>query len=301
MAGEGTQCWFASHGLVWEVRGRDNLRGERVVSVRPDHSIIYQPEVARHRTKPSILAFRIHTYWAARVRRRPRSMYVSELNRRTTARAHLALSCLVLSCLAIVSFLRLRNKNIETWDIRKLPSRKENDPTHTGPGVATAPPASAAPLRLDHLTCAANSPDFWVEPHGLCVAVYGPPRHSQRFGAKHAFWPWPRGGGAGGVLSCSFGGSSTSTPSPANSSVKAKGGSSGGGSSIRGVEVVVPGVVVDSDYRLCLSTGIKFSDTHLATVLDSSRVLVDEMKVAQVQQAGPAVGEVGVTTVHLSS
>lgn len=198
-----------------------------------------------------------------------------------------------------IPFLRLRNKNIETWDIRKLPSREENDPTHTGPAFAAGTPAPAAPPRLQHLTCAANSPDFWVEPHGLCVAVYGPPRHSQRFGAKHAFWPWPRDGDTGGDFSCSYASNS-----------KAKGGSSGisgsgSGIGVRGVEVVVPGVVCDSDYRLCLSTGVKFSDTRLATVLDSSRVLVDEMMVAQVQvqEAGPTVGEGDqrVTTTFLSS
>lgn len=46
-----------------------------------------------------------------------------------------------------------------------------------------------------------------------------------------------------------------------------------------GVELAVPGVVTDSDYRLRLSTGIKFCDTHMVTVLDESRVLLDEVMV----------------------
>jgi len=199
--------------------------------------------------------------------------------------------------------------------MRKLPSRKVNGLAHDGPAVAPGPLVSPAPPRLDDLICAANSPDFWVEPHGLCVAVYGPPRHSQRFGAKHAFWPWPREGDTGGDFSRSPGGnsriyfssarerrtsSSPSSSSPPSPAFSVKGGGFGGGRGVRGAEVVVPGVVCDSDYRLCLSTGVKFSDTHLATVLDSSRVLVDEMDEMMVV-AGPSGGEGGVTTVLLSS
>lgn len=48
---------------------------------------------------------------------------------------------------------------------------------------------------------------------------------------------------------------------------------------VEGTELVLPGVISDSDYRMCLSTGIKFTDTHMATVLDSSRVLLDEIAV----------------------
>lgn len=60
----------------------------------------------------------------------------------------------------------------------------------------------------------------------------------------------------------------------------------------------MPGIVSDSDYRLCLSTGIKFTDTHLATVLDSSRVSVDEMMGVLEE---PTAGVEGVRTVLLSS
>ncbi|CAM9362401.1 unnamed protein product [Ectocarpus fasciculatus] len=154
-----------------------------------------------------------------------------------------------------------RTKNIETWDMRRLPSR----PTHERPPGLPLPHLRAPP-RLADLACPANSPDFWVEPHGLCVAVHGAPRHSQRFGAKHAFWPWPRQ--AGGVAAMV----STDPAAPARS---VSGG--GGGVWLPGTCVVVPGVVNDSDYRMRLSTGVKFTDTHMATVLDSSRVLVDEM------------------------
>lgn len=55
---------------------------------------------------------------------------------------------------------------------------------------------------------------------------------------------------------------------------------------LAGFELPVPGVVSDSDYRLCLSTGIKFTDTHMATVLDSSRVLVDEMMLVAASPRG---------------
>ena len=207
-----------------------------------------------------------------------------------------------------------RNKNIETWDIRRLPTY----PAHAVP-PAVPTPGPPAPPRLGDLTCAANSPDFWVEPHGLCVAVYGAPRHSQRFGAKHAFWPWPKP--AEGSLP-EQSSSSSSNSSNSNSSAdagesgigvtgdqteisargKGRGGGQGGGVEgrggvARGVEVPVPGVVSDSDYRLCVSTGVKFTDTHLATVLDSSRVLVDEMMAA----AEPADGVERLRTVVLSS
>lgn len=59
----------------------------------------------------------------------------------------------------------------------------------------------------------------------------------------------------------------------------------------RGVEVPVPGVVNDCDYRLCLSTGIKFADTHMATVLDFSRVLVDEIVVGEGFSGGGVGGD----------
>lgn len=76
--------------------------------------------------------------------------------------------------------------------------------------------------------------------------------------------------------------------------------SAGGGVSRRaGVELSVPGVVNDSDYRLKLSTGIKFCDTHMATVLDESRVLVDEVMGSET--SGGARGEEGVRSVHLSA
>lgn len=153
-----------------------------------------------------------------------------------------------------------RTKNIETWDMRRLPSRPTHEPP---PGLPL--PRLRAPPHLADLACPANSPDFWVEPHGLCVAVHGAPRHSQRFGAKHAFWPWPR----------QTGGVATVSTDPAAPACSARGG--GGGVEIPGRCVVVPGVVNDSGYRMCLSTGVKFTDTHMATVLDSSRVLVDEM------------------------
>lgn len=208
---------------------------------------------------------------------------------------------------------RCRSKSIETWDIRNL----STCPTHDRePPPAVSTPSPPAPPRLDDLTCAANSLDFWVEPHGLCVAVHGAPRHSQRFGAKHVFWPWPEPG------RCSRPAWSASSSSNAGEdgtelgiggglrkvSVRGKGRGGGGGgaggaggggrgSGVRGVEVLVPGVVSDSDYRLCLSTDIKFTDTHLATVLDSSRVLVDEMMAG----GGPAGGVEGVVTVLLSS
>ncbi|CAM9151082.1 unnamed protein product [Ectocarpus sp. 4 AP-2014] len=153
-----------------------------------------------------------------------------------------------------------RTKNIETWDMRRLPSR----PTHE-PSPSLPIPRLRAPPCLADLACPANSPDFWVEPHGLCVAVHGAPRHSQRFGAKHAFWAWPR----------QTGGVATVSTDPAAPACSATGG--GGGVEIPGRCVVVPGVVNDSGYRMCLSTGVKFTDTHMATVLDSSRVLVGEM------------------------
>lgn len=192
-----------------------------------------------------------------------------------------------------------RNKNIETWDIRKLPPACPTGTQRRPPGV----PAHRPPRRLDDLGCRANSPDFWVEPHGLCVAVHGAPRHSQRFGAKHVFWPWPKpaagtwscslapplarsgsggdGNGVGGGDSIASRGGDTPTFSVGGQDPQGRRGGGdrrGGGTGIRaGFELTVPGVVSDSDYRLCLSTGIKFTDTHMATVLDSSRVLMDEM------------------------
>eukprot|EP00752_Nemacystus_decipiens_P011974 g10614.t2 len=209
-----------------------------------------------------------------------------------------------------------RSKNIETWDIRNLPTC----PTGEGSPPAVPTPGPPAPPLLGDLACAASSPDFWVEPHGLCVAVYGAPRHSQRFGAKHAFWPWPNpavdpfatqtsssssssssaGASEGGA---ELSGDPTETGTPALG--KGEGGHAGGGSGgrggrgggVRGVEVSVPGVVSDSGYRLCLSTGIKFTDTHLATVLDSCRVLVDEMMVL----GEPAEDVDGIKTVLLTS
>lgn len=136
------------------------------------------------------------------------------------------------------------------------------------------------------------------------MAVYGAPRHSQRFGAKHAFWPWPKHGGDGySFLARRSGidaGESVTDLGRASPTVSVRGtagggqrGGGGGRGGVCGVEVPVPGVVSDSDYRLCLSTGLKFTDMHLATVLDSSRVLVDEMMVADSVE--------GVRTVLLSS
>lgn len=52
-----------------------------------------------------------------------------------------------------------------------------------------------------------------------------------------------------------------------------------------GVELTVPGVVNDSDYRLRLSTGIKFCDTHMITVLDETRVLLDEIVIGEHDEA----------------
>lgn len=46
-----------------------------------------------------------------------------------------------------------------------------------------------------------------------------------------------------------------------------------------GVEVNISCVVSDSDYRMKLSTGIKFSDRLMGTVLDKTRVLVDEVMI----------------------
>ncbi|CAN0391826.1 unnamed protein product, partial [Hapterophycus canaliculatus] len=169
--------------------------------------------------------------------------------------------------------------------IRKLPP---SCPTHVQrepPGVTT----HRSPRRLDDLGCQANSPDFWVEPHGLCVAVHGAPRHSQRFGAKHVFWPWPRA--AAGTWSCSF----EAPPERSGS------GGGGGGGARAGFELPVPGVVSDSDYRYCLSTGIKFTDTHMATVLDSSRVLVDEMMLVAAGGFGGRVGAGVATPVLLAA
>ncbi|CAM9863788.1 unnamed protein product [Laminaria digitata] len=162
-----------------------------------------------------------------------------------------------------------RNKHIETWDIRKFPSCSSSARGEE-PLSSLLPPRPPSPPRLADLTCSTNSPDFWVEPHGLTVAVSGAPRHSQRFGAKHAFWGWPSQSSRTPLLLL---------PGDAGFPAGMRGLSSVGTARTRGVEVVVPGVVNDSDYRLCLSTGIKFTDTHMATVLDPSRVLVDEIVV----------------------
>eukprot|EP00903_Cladosiphon_okamuranus_P008216 g7909.t1 len=200
-----------------------------------------------------------------------------------------------------------RNTSIETWDIRRLPIC----PTHEDRPAPLRLHATPAPPRLHNLTCAANSPDFWVEPHGLCVAVYGAPRHSQRFGAKHAFWPWPKPDLTlnGGRIDADenvteVGGNSRDVSmwgqrvGGGTGGARAAEGGEGKGSGICRVEVPVPGVVSDSDYRLCLSTGVKFTDTHLATVLDSSRVLVNEMT-GMVEE--PTDGVEGVRTMLLSS
>lgn len=164
----------------------------------------------------------------------------------------------------------LRTKHIETWDVRMLPSR----PSSGGLAPLLQPPfySPPAPPQLAKLDCACGSPDFWVEPHGLTVAVYGAPRNSQSYGAKHAFWSWPKNNTsrlatAHHVLENAGEAQFSSRGSPA-------------GCTRRGFEIVVPGVVHDTEYRMCPSTGIKFVDTHMATVLDPPRVLVDEVVVA---------------------
>lgn len=65
---------------------------------------------------------------------------------------------------------------------------------------------------------------------------------------------------------------------------------------------MVPGVVNDSGYRMCLSTGVKFTDTHMATVLDSSRVLVDEMAaMSRVARGSGDCEGAGVTSLFLAA
>ena len=214
-----------------------------------------------------------------------------------------------------------RTQHIETWDIRMLPSRPLSRDDLAPP---LQPPyyAPPAPPRLADLACAHGSPDFWVEPHGLTVAVYGAPRNSQRFGAKHAFWAWPKIGDSAAQVWRPQGqpvGRDTAAAVDRNESNYDFGENAARVSrDSRGVfphplrvaetgfagdrvEMVIPGVVNDSDYRLCLSTGIKFVDTHMATVLDPSRVLVDEVVVAGSDTCRSSEGSRSVGSVRLTA
>lgn len=161
-------------------------------------------------------------------------------------------------------------KHIETWDARMLPSRPSSD----GLTPLLKPPfySPPAPPQLANLDCACGSPDFWVEPHGLTVAVYGAPRNSQSYGAKHAFWQWPK------INSSRLATAHHVLENAGEAQFSSRG--SRAGCTKRGFEILVPGVVHDTEYRMCPSTGIKFVDTHMATVLDPPRVLVDEVVVA---------------------
>lgn len=155
--------------------------------------------------------------------------------------------------------------------------------THTGEEQTSSFLPPVLPHQLDDLGCGGQAPDFWVAPHGLTAAVYGAPRGSQSFGAKHAFWAWPPVHGY-------------SSDAPESQEYESPLLSSRTQELARrifihkarraqvprrtGVEVNIGPVVNDSDYRLKLSTGIKFVDTHMATVLDETRVLVDEILVS---------------------
>lgn len=109
------------------------------------------------------------------------------------------------------------------------------------------------------------------------MAVYGAPRKSQSFGARHSFWEWPVVSGRDSAAERARNDLEYRSPKTSSASEEAVRRACILVPRRHGVEVNISCVVNDSDYRMKLSTGIKFSDRLMGTVLDKTRVLVDEV------------------------
>ncbi|CAM9841803.1 unnamed protein product [Choristocarpus tenellus] len=165
--------------------------------------------------------------------------------------------------------------------------------------------------QLGPLICSGNSPDFWTEEHGLTTAVHGGGRGTE-YGTHCSSWEWPKHEHQSTpavesrllsnesleplhqrtIPSQSRSWDPKSDSRWSHSTPTSRFGSGVGQGSLQSfrpydpcttvrarrlMELPLPGVVANSDYRLMLPTGVKFTSSHLMTVLDRTRVLVNEV------------------------